>query len=125
MENKADLFVARNGERIIVEPRDLIAVEPVRSFSRTVKTAENIHQRRLAGTRGSHQRGKLAAMNVEVDAVERRELLPADAVDLADAVETNGRGMCFFGLHDVPPHQNGGGPPSCFTLLAAFAAFDV
>ena len=64
-------------------------------------------------------------MNVEVDAVERRELLPADAVDLADAVETNDRGMCFFGLHDVPPHQNGGGPPSCFTLLAAFAAFDV
>ena len=85
LENKADLFVARNGERIVVEPRDLIAVELVRALRRTVETAENVHQRGFSRARGPHERGKFPASDIQIDAVERRERLPANAIEFPNA----------------------------------------
>ena len=51
---------------------------------------QDLDQRRLAGTVGPEQAVELAAPHLEVDAVERRDLAAAGAVDAADAVSLHG-----------------------------------
>ena len=63
-----DAAIARVGGR---SEGDGIAVEHDFAGCRLDHAGENLHQRRLAGAILSEQRGDLAAMDVEIDALER------------------------------------------------------
>ena len=64
-----------------------LVLTPTRALA--IQTAEDIHQRRFARARRAHKCGELALFNIEIDARESRDLLPADIVNLFDAGELN------------------------------------
>ena len=96
LKDEADLLVARECQRIIAEPCDFLAVELVRALRRTVETAENVHQRGFSRARGPHERGKFPASDIQIDAVERRERLPANAIEFPNAAQADRGRLLFF-----------------------------
>src|SRR5712691_7758345 len=52
-----------------------------------VKAADDVHQRRLAGAAGAHDRDELALADMQVDALQRRHREPAHPVRLGYALE--------------------------------------
>ena len=99
LKDEADLLIARRSKGIITETCDLRAVEFVRSFARSIQAAEDVHKRGFSGTGRSHERGKLAAPDLEVDAVQCSKRLAADPVELADPMQTDGRYFLFHCDH--------------------------
>ena len=91
LEHEADLLVAREGERVVREMRDLLAVEPVRAFRRSVKTAQDVHERRLARAGRTHEGGEFPLPYREIDACECCDDLIAHRVELFDAPKLDGR----------------------------------
>ncbi len=59
LEDEAERPVADLGELVAVEPRDLLAGEPVGAERRPVEAAEDVHQRRLARAGRAHDRDEL------------------------------------------------------------------
>ncbi len=91
LEHEADLVVADLGAAVAVEVRDLDAVEHVAAGGRPVETADDVHQRRLAGAGRTHDRHELAAVDVERDAVQGAHLRPAHAVDAVQVADADDR----------------------------------
>ena len=56
---------------VVAERRDLRAVDRDGAGGRAVEAGEDVHERRLAGARGAHHGGQLAAADLERDAAER------------------------------------------------------
>ena len=72
LEDHADVALVRR------QADDLaVAEEDARRWSGRTKPASTISERRLARARGAEQRQELAARDVEVDIVERREVAVA------------------------------------------------
>jgi len=96
LKDEADLLVARECQRIIAEPCDFLTVELVRALRRTVETAENVHQRGFSRPRGSHECSKFPASDIQIDAVERCERLPANAIEFPNAAQADRGRLLFF-----------------------------
>ena len=67
LEDEAELVAAQLGQRAVVEPGDLDAVELDRAGGRLVEPGEDVHQGRLARARGSHDRREAAALEAGAD----------------------------------------------------------
>ena len=91
LKYEADLLVAREGERVVREVRDLLAVELVRSFRRAVEAAEDVHERRLARAGRPHEGGELALSYRKIDARERGDDLIAHRIEFLDAPKLDRR----------------------------------
>ncbi len=57
-----------------------------------IEPGDAVHQRRLAGTGGAHDRGEATGGEVDGDAVEGSDLVLASAVHLDGVEDTGGRG---------------------------------
>src|SRR6185503_16541575 len=66
-------------------------VQVVAAFGGRIETADEVHQCRLAAARRAHDGDVVAALDVEVDAVERPHLLGAHLVDLAHVAQLDQR----------------------------------
>src|SRR6266852_3273296 len=84
LENKSDTPAANLCERRFVELAYIEACQHVLSERRLVETAQNIHERRLAGSRRSHDRDKLPLRDREIGAIERADLDFAEPVELGN-----------------------------------------
>ena len=102
LKDEADLLVARHGKSIVAESCDLRTVEQIGAFRRTIETAEDIHEGRFSGAGRPHERGKVTAPYIEIDAIECGKGLAADAVEFSYPAQADGQG-CFFCLHQTPP----------------------
>src|SRR5206468_3571769 len=69
--------------------RDELSIQLVIAAGGAVEAAEHVHQRALAAAAGAHDRDVLVLLDLQVDAVERADLLDTDGVMLLDVVETD------------------------------------
>ena len=74
LEHEAELLEPDRRELVVAERRDVVAVEEVPARRRTVEAAQQVHQRRLAGSRRPHDRDVLAGRDGEADAAQRFDL---------------------------------------------------
>ena len=73
---------------------------------RLVDPGDQVQQRRLAGARGPHQRDVLAVRDVQVEALEDRDLDRVPAVHLLEVLDANQRlrhGLSYFSAFDSNP----------------------
>src|SRR5689334_8313324 len=71
LKDEPDLLVAHASELIVAHRRDELAIEPVFASIRRVETADDIHERRLARARWTHDRHVLVSTDGDVHAAER------------------------------------------------------
>ena len=83
LEDEADAVAAQLGEPLVVERGQLGVADVDRAGGGGVETGDTVHEGRLAGAGRPHDRGELAAGEVDGDAVEGADLRVAFAVDLA------------------------------------------
>ena len=65
LEDEADVRAAQLGELRVVHLRDVLAGDVDAAGGRLVEPGQDVHQRGLAGPRGAHDRGELAARDVD------------------------------------------------------------
>ena len=70
LEDEADLLPAQLGQALVVEVRDLDAVDLHGARRGPVEPGEAVHERRLAGAGRAHDRAVLTALEADRDAVE-------------------------------------------------------
>ena len=90
LEDEADPLPPQRGERLVLEPGQLDAVDDGLAAGRGVERGQAVHQRRLAGARGPHDGGELAGVEVDGHAVEGADLGLALAVDLHQVAGAGG-----------------------------------
>ena len=92
LEDESDPPAADAAERAVLEIRDLLAVEPVVAARRAIEAAEDVHERGLPGARRTHDRHVLAAIDPQIDALERLDEHRAVRADvgLADSDQLGG-----------------------------------
>ena len=84
LEHEADLVAAQDRAFFGVQRRDIHAVAQVGAGGRRVETADEIHQRRFAGTGRPHDRDEFAVFDLQVHALERGHFgFGAGGIDLA------------------------------------------
>ena len=86
LEYESDFFVANAGQLIVGHRADEIAVDEVLAPGRCIETSDQVHQSRFAGTRRSHDRDVLAALDLDVHAGDGVDLLVAHDVGLPEIV---------------------------------------
>src|SRR5262245_13029872 len=87
LEDEADVPLPVCGELVVVEIRDVLALQSVGARRRAVEQAEHVQQRGLSRARRAHDRDVLACVDLEIDVVERVHDLFADDVLSADSGE--------------------------------------
>ena len=87
LENEADVPLAVRGELVVVEIRDVLALQTVRARRRAVEQPEHVQQRGFPRARRTHDRDVFARVDLEIDVVERVHDLFADDVLSADSGE--------------------------------------
>ena len=70
LEDKADMPGARRGAAVLVQRRELDAIEPDRALARLVEAGEQRDQRGLAGAGGPDHGDGLAGRDLEADVVQ-------------------------------------------------------
>src|ERR1044072_7325265 len=65
LKDEADFLIANAREFIVVHIGDVLAVQPVLSLRWCIETADQVHQRRLAGTGWTNDGDVLAARNIK------------------------------------------------------------
>ena len=71
LEDEAELVAPQRGQPLVVEVRELLAVDDDRAGRRAVQPREQMHERRLAGAGGPHDRRELAGGEADRDAAQR------------------------------------------------------
>jgi hypothetical protein len=71
LEDEAELVAAQLGQLPVVEAGDVGTVELDGAGGGPVEAGEDVHQRRLAGTGGSHDRREATALEAGADAGQR------------------------------------------------------
>ena len=71
LKNKADFFIAGQGQLIVVQRGDFRAIQLIRAGSRPIQASENIHQRRFSRSGRSRDRHKLALPDEQAHAIQR------------------------------------------------------
>src|SRR6185436_16084013 len=84
LKDEADVLASQPGELGVNERRQRGPVDPHLARARPVETGEEMHQRRLARARGTHDRGQLALRHGHGDAAQRGDGRGAFAVAAAE-----------------------------------------
>jgi hypothetical protein len=87
LKNKADQPVAQRGPFIRRRARNLLPIQPILPGAGTIQAAENIHQRALARTAGSHQRHQLPLANGQGDTFKHLQIHLSQVVGLANLAQ--------------------------------------
>src|SRR5215203_1151383 len=85
LEDEAELVAAQLGQLAVVEAGDVDSIEFDLARGRLVEPGEDVHQGRLAGARGAHDRGEAVALEAGADAgqgVDRGVTLAVAAVEV-------------------------------------------
>src|SRR5690349_4631572 len=85
LEDESDLFVSNARQLVIRHARNERPVQPILARSRRVEAADDVHERRLARARRSHDRHILVASDGDVDAAQRSYDFAAHVVLALDA----------------------------------------
>ena len=75
LEDESDFLVADAGQFVVVQFADQLAVQPVVALAGRVEAADQVHQRRFARARRSHDGDVFVALDAHVDAAQRVHLL--------------------------------------------------
>src|SRR5436190_23376005 len=89
LEDETDFARTNVGALVLRHLGNILAVEDVTTLRRTIETTENVHHRRLARTRGTHNRHELAFANRQRSAAQRVHLNIAHRVGLVNVLELN------------------------------------
>ena len=82
LEDEPDFLVADARQLVVVHPRDLLVVQQIAALARRVEAADEVHQRRLARSRGTHDGDVLSALDRNRRTPERVDLFLAHHVRL-------------------------------------------
>src|SRR6185312_7753232 len=104
LEDEAEFVAAQLGQLAVVEVGDVDAVERHRPRGRGVEPGEDVHQGRLAGARGPHDRGEAVSVEGGADPVEGDYLGRAGAVDLPQVL--GDYDLCVGGGHAASPYRD-------------------
>ena len=74
LEDEAHVPAAELGELVHGAARQILVAEYVAAARRSIDEPDDVEHRRLAAAGGSHHRDELAALDREIDAVERRRV---------------------------------------------------
>ena len=85
LKHESQGLVAQVGQRIVIELLNGDAVEPVTATGWTIQAAKNVHGRAFAGAARPHHRQVIAAVNSEIELVQRSDFKITLSIDLADA----------------------------------------
>jgi hypothetical protein len=80
LEHEADLLVPDPGQLVVLQLRYPVAIEPVLPTCGTVETADQVHQRRFARPRRSHDCHELVLADGHVHAAERANDLASHVI---------------------------------------------
>ena len=86
----------------VVELADLVPAMPAVPVGGLVEPGEHVHQRRLAGPRGAHDRGERGGRDLERDAPQRVDGGIALAVALGQVATRDNGGSHEQGVPDTP-----------------------
>ena len=86
LEDEADLLVPQLRARLVREAADVLAVQLVGAGVEGLEQARDVHERRLAGARGTRDRDELAVADLQREVTQRVRLDQVRPVDLADSV---------------------------------------
>jgi hypothetical protein len=86
LEDEADAIATQLRQRVVVERRQLDAIQHHRPRRRPVEAREEVHEGGLAGARGPHDGREPAGGEVDGDAVQRRDGGAALAIDTAEVL---------------------------------------
>ena len=90
LEDEADAPSTQQGERLVVEGRGVHPADDHPALTRSVKTGGAVHECRLARAGRSHDRGELAASEIDRDTVEGHDAGVRPAVDLGQILGVYG-----------------------------------
>ena len=86
LKDETDLLVPDERQLVVVHDTDILSVQPIRTAGGRVETADEVHQRRLAGAGGPHDGDELAALDVDRDTLQRVDRFVAHSIGLPDFV---------------------------------------
>jgi len=82
LENEADIGFVKLIALLYIESVDRLAVKVVLAGPRAIEHADNAEERRLPGSRGSHERNKFTRLNLQGDAAQNIKFAPSRFVNL-------------------------------------------
>src|SRR5690606_15629170 len=88
LEDEAEMLAPQRRQLVGIQRAHILAGEQVTALAGPVETAQYVHQRRLARAGLADNGHHLAAMDVEIDALEHGDALPAGR----DAAHQRGNG---------------------------------
>ena len=91
LEDEADLLAAQPRQRVLVERRDVDAVDEDLPAGRRIEPGDEAEQRRLAAARRSDDREALPARHRQVERMQDGQRLSAALHRLADAAQLDHR----------------------------------
>ncbi|MNM90832.1 hypothetical protein D3C81_1031100 [compost metagenome] len=100
LEDKAEMLTPQPGQRIPIQRRHVLSGHPINAGAGLIQAAKNIHQRRLAGAGGSHNRHHFTGIDAQAHVLQHRYGLVARLIAAADAAQFQQRG-----------HQRASAPP--------------
>src|SRR5262249_3640512 len=86
LEHNTELCCAAPGQRVAREVRHVPSIEHVAAGRWAVQTAQEIHERGLAGSRRTHHGDELTALDLERHLAQRMDDLAADPIVLGELV---------------------------------------
>ena len=95
LKDEADLLSPHPGRAEIGERRDVFSIELVDAGSGAIEKADDVQQRRLSRSRGSHDRDVLAGPDLQADVAQGVHFVVADAERPMDLAEEDHR-RCGF-----------------------------
>jgi hypothetical protein len=87
LKNEANIVPAQHGQAVARQLGHLHVGQAILTRRRSIQTAQDVHARRLARPARTHDRYELAALDAQIDAVERAHLGLTFAVVLVDTVQ--------------------------------------
>ena len=109
LEDETEHLAPQRGQRIVVQPRDRLALEQVLTAAGTVQATQDVHQRRLARARCPDDGHVLARLDPKVDAVQdlhlRHPVMPPETLAHLTQLDQH---RCCHGclLSHVPPFMS-------------------
>ena len=120
LEDEAEHLAPQRGQRIVVQPRDRLALEQVFAVAGLVQATQDVHQRRLARARCPDDGYVLARADPKVDAVQdlhfRHPVTPPETLAYLTQLDQRRRSHRCLPVRVQPPTRRGI-PPPCRTLV--------
>ena len=101
LKNEADLSTPQPGSLRFTKMGDIFVIEPLPAGRRTIEEAQEVDQRRLSGTRDTHQGNHLASRDRERDAPEHGHVDRPASVDFVDIFQPDDRYRVSIGAARV------------------------